>query len=77
MLENFKVDFLKKGSVKTFDSSDKRSRIHSSYMDIWWFRGRIFFLMSYFVGDCGLFHKKASEYTASETKCKIILLIFI
>ena len=52
MLENFKVDFLKKGSVKTFDSSDKRSRIHSSNMDIWWFGGRIFFPMSYFVGDC-------------------------
>ena len=52
MLDNFKVDFLKKGSVKTFNSSDKFSRINNSNMDIWWFLGRIFFLMSYFVGDC-------------------------
>ena len=52
MLDNFKVNFLQKGSVKTFNSSDKVSRIDSSNMDIWWFQGRIFFLMPYFVGDC-------------------------
>ena len=52
MLDNFKVNFLQKGSVKTFNSSDKFSRINSSNMDNWWFLGRIFFLMSYFVGDC-------------------------
>ena len=54
MLDNFKVNFLQKGSVKTFNSSDKFSRINSSNMDIWWFLGRIFFLMSYFVGDCAI-----------------------
>ena len=52
MLDNFKFNFLQKGSVKTFNSSDKVSRIDSSNMDIWWFQGRIFFLMPYFVGDC-------------------------
>ena len=52
MLDNFKVDFLKKGSVKTFNSSDKVSRIPNCNMDIWWFHGGIFFLMSDFVGDC-------------------------
>ena len=59
MLENFKVDFLKNGLVKTFDSNDKFSRIHSSNMGIWWFEERIFFPMSYFVGDCDLFVTKA------------------
>ena len=53
MLDNFKVDFLKKGSVKTFNSSDKVSRIPNCNMDIWRFHGGIFFLMSDFVGDCG------------------------
>ena len=51
MLDNFKVNFLQKGLVKTFNSSDKFSRINNSNMDIWWFLGRIFFPMSYFVGE--------------------------
>ena len=42
--------------MKTFNSSDKFSRIPNCNMDIWRFHGGIFFLMSDIVGACGHGH---------------------
>ena len=50
----FKLDFLKKPSVKNFLSNYRSSRNTSSIIYLWQFHGKIFFLLFNFVGGCVL-----------------------